>query len=248
MLNRESPRPPIAAVNTPEAELVRQHRAELIENLKARGVTQEQLVHEISRGLTGQVTVTGPAGEQSMADLVKNIPHAAGLAELLNGFKPKRPRKPKEPPPEPPAGTAPVPAPRPPSAPAAPTARLPESQPAPQPVPQPGAFRSHDDVATWTKERFPNGKLVAPHLIPVDVWNVIASEMDDLAKLYPAVAKDLELISTIAADFTNNARAIASASITGDRISFNPKRWQSVKEIKDVIKNGSEGGFYPRNR
>ena len=65
-----------AAVHAPEAELIRQHREELIEKIKARGVSQEQLVHELARGLVGKVTVTGPAGIESMAPFLANIPHA----------------------------------------------------------------------------------------------------------------------------------------------------------------------------
>jgi len=122
------------AVHTPEAELIRQHRAELIEKLKARGVQQEQLVHEISRGLVGQVQIQGVAtgAPQSMAPFAANIPHAEGLAAALAGWKrPPRKRKPPPAEPGPPAGPAPVPAPKPPAGPTVPPAAVPA---APQPA------------------------------------------------------------------------------------------------------------------
>jgi hypothetical protein len=107
------------AVHTPEAELIRQHREELIEKIKARGVTHQQLVHEISRGLVGQATIVGSSGVQSMATLAAAIPRAAGLAEMLKGWKRKgggegegpagTPVKPKpKPKPKPPPGNQPV--------------------------------------------------------------------------------------------------------------------------------------------
>jgi hypothetical protein len=80
------------AVHTPEAELIRQHRQQLIDDLKQRGVSQEQLVHEISRGLVPNVTIVGTTATESMARYAAKIPHAEGLAAVLAAWQ--RPVKP----------------------------------------------------------------------------------------------------------------------------------------------------------
>jgi hypothetical protein len=88
------------AVHAPEAELVRQHRAELIEKIKARGVNQAQLVHEISRGAVGQVKIVGTTATETAERFAAKIPHAAGLAAALAGWRPPRKPKPEPAPPQ----------------------------------------------------------------------------------------------------------------------------------------------------
>jgi hypothetical protein len=85
------------AVHTPEAELIQQHRAELIEKIKARGVSHNQLVHEISRGLVAQAQIVGTTATHSMAPYALAIPHAEALATALASWRtPKKRAKPKK--------------------------------------------------------------------------------------------------------------------------------------------------------
>ena len=77
-----------AAVHTPEAELIRQHREMLINQLKQAGVSQELLVDQISRGLAGRVTIAGTrVAPQSMQPMMPNVPLAQELAGELMGWK-----------------------------------------------------------------------------------------------------------------------------------------------------------------
>jgi hypothetical protein len=86
-----------AAVHTPEAELVRRHQAELLDQLRARGVSQQQLVHELSRGIVSRAPIVGTTATQSMAGFAAEITHAAGLAAALGAWRPK-PKPPRMPP------------------------------------------------------------------------------------------------------------------------------------------------------
>jgi hypothetical protein len=71
-----------AAVHTAEAELVRQHRAELIGKLTEAGVSQEKLVEELARGIAGRAVIAGgAAGMQSVGAIL-----AAGQAAELGVF------------------------------------------------------------------------------------------------------------------------------------------------------------------
>jgi hypothetical protein len=71
---------PLTAPNA--ADLIRAHRAELIEQIRGAGVSQEALVDALSRGLTGRVTIVGPGGTQSMAPFVQRRQGDLLAAEL----------------------------------------------------------------------------------------------------------------------------------------------------------------------
>jgi hypothetical protein len=84
-----------AAVHTPEAELVRQHREQLIQKITAAGVPQKALVEELARGLFSRVGIVGgAAGPQSLATFAR-ASHAEMLARLLAVWRPAPPPKPK---------------------------------------------------------------------------------------------------------------------------------------------------------
>jgi hypothetical protein len=74
------PAPPLAAPNA--ADLIRAHRAELIEQIRGAGVSQDALVDALSRGLTGRVTIVGPGVTQSMAPFVQRRQGDLLAAEL----------------------------------------------------------------------------------------------------------------------------------------------------------------------
>ena len=154
--------------------------------------------------------------------------------------------------PKPTPAVKPKPAPRKPRKPAAeepvgiiePTAEVaPETTPARK---EPANSESHEDVERWAKQTFPAAKMVLQEKIPVESWAVIASELDDLAKLYPGVAKDLQLISTISSSFYSNPRAVASAGIIGNTIAFNPAYFKSIQDVKTLVEENSQSGFFPQ--
>jgi hypothetical protein len=71
-----------ADANSSEAEIIREHRAKLLESIKAAGVSQHALVDALSRGLTSKVTLIAPGVNQSMAPFIARRPDplAAELA------------------------------------------------------------------------------------------------------------------------------------------------------------------------
>jgi hypothetical protein len=118
-----------AAVHTPEHEAVEAHRQELLRKLTGAGLSQENLVRELSKGLAARVTIApGPTGPYTEGPAwsggplpVAPMATAAELAKMISGWRP---------PPKPPAGpAAPTPPPKPPPAPL-PTAAVPEPEPA----------------------------------------------------------------------------------------------------------------------
>lgn len=114
-----------AVVNSPEAEMVRAHRAALTAVIEKAGISQQALVDHIAHALTDRVVIVGGAGRISMADVAPVVDHGAALAAILATIiRPKR--GPRKPPGDdraaPPMGGAPVPTPRPPVTPAAPAA------------------------------------------------------------------------------------------------------------------------------
>ena len=94
-----------SAVHTEEHQHVERQRAELLNNLTAAGVSQENLVGELSKRLAARVTVAaGPTGAQVGRPQDGTAPAWAGgklpgvgpssageLAKLISGWKPKGP-------------------------------------------------------------------------------------------------------------------------------------------------------------
>lgn len=78
-----------AAVHTPEQELVCQHRAELIAKLEKAGVSREELISELSRRITGRVTIVGGNAPKTKAAQTPPPDHGAA---------PEGPKPPEEPP------------------------------------------------------------------------------------------------------------------------------------------------------
>ena len=83
------------SVHTPEADLIRAHRAELIERLERAGVPQDELIAELSRTIAGRAKIVGPSGTQTTGTFLPPRPpgHGGALAALLAG--PRPPRRPK---------------------------------------------------------------------------------------------------------------------------------------------------------
>ena len=95
-----------AAVHTPEHEAVEAHRQELLRKLTGAGLSQENLVRELSKGLASRVTIApGPTGPYTEGPAWVGGPlpvpgggigTAAELARLISGWKPAGPQpKPK---------------------------------------------------------------------------------------------------------------------------------------------------------
>jgi hypothetical protein len=81
-----------AAVHTPEQELVRQHQAELIRKIEKAGVSQEELVKELARQISGRVGIVGGGNQQRVSSFLPPAPPRGGaLAALLNRPKPPKP-------------------------------------------------------------------------------------------------------------------------------------------------------------
>jgi hypothetical protein len=59
-----------AAVHTPEQELIRQHRKELVEQIKEAGLSREQIKEAVARGIHKQVAIgAGPSRSQAIPEL-----------------------------------------------------------------------------------------------------------------------------------------------------------------------------------
>ena len=85
-----------AAVKAPEAEMIRQHRAELTRQITAAGVPHEQLVRQIGEAIVNRVTIVGSSGAQSMATVGARpttlAERAAEIARLLAAARAARPK------------------------------------------------------------------------------------------------------------------------------------------------------------
>jgi hypothetical protein len=96
-----------SAVHTAEHEHVERQRRELLQKLTGAGLSQENLVNELSKRLAARVTIAaGPTGPYTEGPAWSGGPlpgigpsGAAGLAALISGWKPgkKRAAMPKQP-------------------------------------------------------------------------------------------------------------------------------------------------------
>jgi len=133
------------AVHAPEAEMVRQHRQELLDKLKGARVSSEYFVNQLARATVGQAEIlTGGGTVQSLAPFVAAIPipHAEALGALMKVWTPKPKKKP-------PAGSAPA-------GPAAPAA-----------MPEPAAFQAQVEQA---RQAVPEVRLYGDKAWIHDVW------------------------------------------------------------------------------
>jgi hypothetical protein len=104
-----------AAVHTPEHEAVEAHRQELLRKLTGAGLSQENLVRELSKGLASRVTIAaGPTGADVGRPQDGTVPAWVGgklpvapmatateLAKLIAGWKPPTARPAPKPAPMP---------------------------------------------------------------------------------------------------------------------------------------------------
>ncbi len=82
-----------AAVHTPEQDLIRQRRAELIAKLEKAGMSREELISELSRRISGRVTTVGGAAPRPGRHPRRRPTKAQAPAA------PEHPERPEEPPP-----------------------------------------------------------------------------------------------------------------------------------------------------
>jgi hypothetical protein len=90
-----------AKVHTPAADLLRQRRKELTEQILKAGVSQEQLVSELACGIASQAEIVGGFAPQTTAEFLSGGDYEEILARLLaTGWRPKarpRPKRKQEP-------------------------------------------------------------------------------------------------------------------------------------------------------
>lgn len=122
---------------------------------------------------------------------------------LARGDTPPTPTpKPAPTPPTPtPQPTPPTPKPAPPPEPKPTPPTPPRPTPTPTPThatagPQPGQFRSHDEVVEWARRAYPDIRF---HLkeIPMEVTNALVGQFHTLAQRFPQVARRLEYVGTM---------------------------------------------------
>jgi len=110
----------------------------------------------------------------------------------------------------------------------------------------PGEFRSAADVHAWAARTFPNLRPGSPDVgaLPVSTWNLLAPELDRLAREWPEVAARLEGLQPPGRrwDTPRTAPMIAEAdNARGRWLAFRPDFWAGAPDPRarpaDVVRH-----------
>ena len=226
------------AVHTTEHEAVARQRRELLQKLTGAGISQENLVREISNRLAARVSIAaGPEGPYTSGPAWGGgpLPVPGGPAELgrlISGWKPQRQKAAMAPKPK--TEAAPTPAP------AAPISAPQPTEAEPRETPN---FETHDDVHSWAKDRFPDAK-VNLEGIPVQSWQEIAKEVDHVLKQWPGIADRMREFGILK---DAPPEMVAAAVIrSGKSLQFNPVVWKNINKLSEQYAKDAKSGWAPK--